>query len=1286
MNKIKKGIVMLLCVLMCVPSVPSSAETRNVKADDVIRFNTGSYEYCVVNKSKMDELYTDQEASAELNHYVCYDEEGNYTIPVEVNAFFPYEVQFTYGGETVSRWFQTREDTVEIGGHTFSLNASADGDVVTQMSLNIGGDTVVVYPQKKEFTNDENSVVQPASLYPLVERKLTVDIKSYSPIEMTKVSFDKIFAGETQLPDNASVMWNLLGTKDDYQYGSKEGTVGSTFDLSVDTYGNSNIWEMIVGEKDQLAPANIRYIIEVQHKSSNSWLIPEICKDNGMREQISTIDSHYYDNKADSRYLWVNLDGPEEGSYFISLQAEELKNRNVKVFEGSYTESGPESANITAKILNTDMSEAGSGYLISFGSEFYKSIPVTFISYDENGSITGCLPIELRIQKDSYTGIVSYQMENHEYAYPGIVFDSDRQNTDGINDIVYQLYKEYPANGSYIQRMEYQKDGKEDNSSTDITAYLGRFDSIAEAVKANAEDVKASLFGNGYAADYSNGVIFSIFIGPDGPEQKKYCYRYKTVTGEHSIYESTPSSSTLVRIRGVAAPGQSDSALVDSYVTDFDSYADNNYYMILTDNSVDLTNLALVFDKDDDVTLYGEDATQPEESGKVFRDFSNLVQFTASSEDKKHSENYFVQVVKAEEGKKLWINSLNDTERSNTRFENGVTYSSREVVLDTYHNERHDILVANMGTQTMSALAVELKSDYLELDDYWTLSGNHDLSGFVTAKKDDDRPHGELPNLAKVRLKVKADIEDGQYDNLGTLVFTSEGSEVMVLALTGVIGNPRITMKEIKNPTKYVPYGTMIMNSNKYSWNKVSYKLESGKLPDGMELMQNGELYGVPMEAGDFEITVRMKNSYMYFPDDIKTFKFTVLDNTDSNVDQAQDNGYQLTKKISGIYDTTASGDYLIISEGIFDEYTDLYIDGEKLTRGTDYEAESGSTHITIAAQSLKKTSGTHTIGVEFQRNKNKGSVRAAAQNYTVQNSNNQSGSSSGGNSGSWSGGSWNGGSTGNTVTKPVSKPDSGNNKPVDIKPPVSDNPPENIPKPEDKTDNTDGEDTTLSKAMVYARNYTVQNGDTLKSLAKKFYGKSSKWKKIYDANKGKIPASKKLKKGMKLQIPAINYTVKKGDTIKSIAKKYFGARSKWKQIYQINKDVVPSTLKLKTGTKLVIPVPVVCAIYTVKDGDSLEKIAKKYYGKSSKWKKIYDANKNKISVSKKVKAGKKLFIPAVNYTVKKGDDLKNLAKKYYGARNEWRRIYEANKDVISSSKKLKTGVNLVIPVPVDIG
>jgi nucleoid-associated protein YgaU len=58
-------------------------------------------------------------------------------------------------------------------------------------------------------------------------------------------------------------------------------------------------------------------------------------------------------------------------------------------------------------------------------------------------------------------------------------------------------------------------------------------------------------------------------------------------------------------------------------------------------------------------------------------------------------------------------------------------------------------------------------------------------------------------------------------------------------------------------------------------------------------------------------------------------------------------------------------------------------------------------------------------------------------------------------------------------------------------------------------------------KKKVEAQTYTIQRGDTLSTIAKKVYGKSSKWNVILDANKDKISDAGKLKVGMKINIPA---------------------------------------------------------------------------------------------------------------------------------------------------------------------
>ncbi len=50
---------------------------------------------------------------------------------------------------------------------------------------------------------------------------------------------------------------------------------------------------------------------------------------------------------------------------------------------------------------------------------------------------------------------------------------------------------------------------------------------------------------------------------------------------------------------------------------------------------------------------------------------------------------------------------------------------------------------------------------------------------------------------------------------------------------------------------------------------------------------------------------------------------------------------------------------------------------------------------------------------------------------------------------------------------------------------------------------------------------------------------------------------------------------------------------------------------------------------YTVQPGDSLSKIAKRFYGDANSYMKIFDANKNTLDDPNKIQAGQELMIPA---------------------------------------------------------
>lgn len=61
---------------------------------------------------------------------------------------------------------------------------------------------------------------------------------------------------------------------------------------------------------------------------------------------------------------------------------------------------------------------------------------------------------------------------------------------------------------------------------------------------------------------------------------------------------------------------------------------------------------------------------------------------------------------------------------------------------------------------------------------------------------------------------------------------------------------------------------------------------------------------------------------------------------------------------------------------------------------------------------------------------------------------------------------------------------------------------------------------TAVAGTQIGIEKYTVQKGDTLEKISKKFYGTTKKWNKIYKANKAILPAPDKIYPGQIIDIP----------------------------------------------------------------------------------------------------------------------------------------------------------------------
>jgi LysM repeat protein len=105
---------------------------------------------------------------------------------------------------------------------------------------------------------------------------------------------------------------------------------------------------------------------------------------------------------------------------------------------------------------------------------------------------------------------------------------------------------------------------------------------------------------------------------------------------------------------------------------------------------------------------------------------------------------------------------------------------------------------------------------------------------------------------------------------------------------------------------------------------------------------------------------------------------------------------------------------------------------------------------------------------------------------------------------------------------------------------------------------------------------YTVRKGDWLSKIAKRFYGDPMKFPDIFAANKDILKNPNVIRPGQQLRIPAadahfVNYTVKAGDSLSKIARAFYGDALKYPIILAVNSDL-PNEHLITPGQILRIP------------------------------------------------------------------------------------------------------------------
>ena len=194
---------------------------------------------------------------------------------------------------------------------------------------------------------------------------------------------------------------------------------------------------------------------------------------------------------------------------------------------------------------------------------------------------------------------------------------------------------------------------------------------------------------------------------------------------------------------------------------------------------------------------------------------------------------------------------------------------------------------------------------------------------------------------------------------------------------------------------------------------------------------------------------------------------------------------------------------------------------------------------------------------------------------------------------------------------------------------------------------------------------YVVKKGDTLYGISKMYNVSVDDIKKYNGLTSNDLSIGKVLKIPNTLNVYD-SYTVKRGDTLYSIARKYNTTVDNLRRLNNLNND------SLSIGQVILLPGVDTSSdntsIYVVNPGDTLYSIAREYDTTAEVLKDLNTLTTNILSV------GQKLVVPSDNsniYVVKRGDTLYSIAKKYNITVDRLRQLNNLSSNNLSIGEKL---------------
>ena len=484
MSKWKKSLAMVLTAAMLLSVLPVStwAAEREPEPEDEVVFNLGTMDVTVG---------TDQARAEEGQEpYDLFQPDGSYTLELEPDAFFPYEVQFTHDGQTQQVWFMDPEDTVDVGGHTFGVfSESTDPNKLTQIGIWVGEDYIPAYPEEKTFTNDGPEAMPISGGLPLAKevKNAKLDLSNkYLPSQLTKVQVSAVLSGIGHTGTSDRVAWVRGYSSDDFQILNQSDTM----DLS-DRYGSFRI-DLLVGSALQLDKGNnTLYQVNVTVPKAEMFQWDVLAGTESVKNSSYYNENSYGDIKTDG-YYEVGLNPAAGSAESLKLKMDFDTNYNAggktaSVYQGLYkTEEALANAQeITGQIWGTKA--AG----IDVESE--DQVELTVVLKNSDGTVADILPQTVVVYTYGlWVGPDNLYSTNETTA--NLVDSKSGDTEDGRKVYTFSLVAGNAVDGAYALMLEY---------ISGTINYQGTCDHIQKAVQglystldqaANQPDLKEKLF------------------------------------------------------------------------------------------------------------------------------------------------------------------------------------------------------------------------------------------------------------------------------------------------------------------------------------------------------------------------------------------------------------------------------------------------------------------------------------------------------------------------------------------------------------------------------------------------------------------------------------------------------------------------------------------------------------------------------------------------------------------------------------------------------------------------